>query len=78
MPDGKGKELLEKICTVCHDLERVASNHTTKKSWEDTLDEMVTLGADGSKDEMQTILNYVAKYFGPSVDVIGIGAAVAR
>jgi competence ComEA-like helix-hairpin-helix protein len=69
LPAGKGKDLLEKICTVCHDLDRVASNFTTKQSWEDTINEMVSLGADGTKDELQTILNYVAKYFGPMVEV---------
>jgi competence protein ComEA len=69
LPAGKGKDLLEKVCTVCHDLDRVASNFTTKQSWEDTINEMVSLGADGTKDELQTILNYVAKYFGPMVEV---------
>jgi competence protein ComEA len=69
LPAGKGKDLLEKVCTVCHDLDRVASNFTTKQSWEDTINEMVSLGADGTKDELQTVLNYVAKYFGPMVEV---------
>jgi len=69
MPEGKGKELLEKICTVCHDLDLVAGNHVDKKTWEDTIDEMVTRGADGTKDEIQTILTYVSKYLGPLVDM---------
>ena len=69
LPEGRGKELLEKICTVCHDLELVANNHNDKKGWEDPIAEMVTRGADGTRDEIQTILNYVAKYFGPLIDV---------
>jgi mono/diheme cytochrome c family protein len=65
LPAGKGKDLLEKICAECHGLDIIASQHATKDGWASIVDSMVGRGASGTKEELDTIVDYLAKNFGP-------------
>ena len=69
LPDGPGKDTLVKICGGCHDAGVVATMHMPKEDWQNTVDDMKGRGADGSDDDFKTILNYLAKYQGPEVNV---------
>jgi cytochrome c5 len=64
LPDGAGKDLVMNVCTVCHELTRITSKKKTKEEWNDTVDKMATRGAKASDEEFDTIVNYLAKYFG--------------
>ena len=64
LPDGVGKELVMNVCTQCHDLVRITSKRRTKEEWSDTVDKMAARGAKASDEEFETIVNYLAKYFG--------------
>ncbi len=64
LPDGAGKDLVMKVCTVCHELTRITSKKRTKEEWSDTVDKMAARGAMASDEEFETIVNYLAKYFG--------------
>ena len=64
LPDGIGKDLVMKVCTQCHDLGRITSKKRTKEEWNDTVDKMAARGAKASDEEFDTIVTYLAKYFG--------------
>jgi hypothetical protein len=64
LPDGAGKSLVMTVCTQCHELTRITSKKRTKEEWNDTVDKMATRGARASDEEFETIVAYLAKYFG--------------
>ena len=70
LPEGPGKELVMKVCTVCHELTRITSKKKTKAEWDDTVDKMARNGAMATDEEFATIVAYLAKNFGkdPSAD----------
>ena len=69
LPEAKGKDLYEKICGTCHGTEVVFKTRTTKEKWKDTVDEMAARGAEGTDAQLDTIIDYLAKCFGPRVNV---------
>src|ERR1700680_3012856 len=69
LPEAKGKDLYEKICGACHGTEVVFKTRTTKEKWKDTVDEMAARGAEGTDEQLDTIIDYLAKCFGPRVNV---------
>jgi competence ComEA-like helix-hairpin-helix protein len=69
LPEAKGKDLYEKICGACHGTDVVFKTRTTKEKWKDTVDEMASRGAEGTDEQLDTIIDYLAKCFGPRVNV---------
>lgn len=65
LPDGAGKDLVVKVCTVCHDSARIVSKKWTKAEWNDLVDNMARRGAMATDDEFDAIVAYLAKNFGP-------------
>lgn len=39
--------------------------HQRRSAWEDTITKMIKLGATGSDDEFEAVLNYLSKNFAP-------------
>lgn len=64
LPDGAGKDVVVKVCTVCHELTRITSKKKTKEEWSDTVDKMAMRGAKASDEEFEAIVNYLALHFG--------------
>jgi competence protein ComEA len=87
LPDGPGKPTVEKLCGNCHGLATVVGLRRTKSAWETTVDEMVSRGASGTVEELDTVVVYLTKYFGKAnvnkataeemQDVAGFSAADA-
>ncbi len=69
LPESKGKDLYQKICGACHSADVVFKTRTTKEKWQNTVDEMVARGADGTDEQLDIIVDYLAKCFGPRVNV---------
>ncbi|MBV9747059.1 MAG: hypothetical protein JO099_25125 [Acidobacteriia bacterium] len=65
LPEGKGKDLLQQICADCHGLDVITSQRATKDGWASIVDSMVSRGANGTKEQLDTIIDYLAKNFGP-------------
>jgi competence protein ComEA len=63
LPDGPGKEQLQKVCGACHQAERSASVRLTREGWEDVIADMIKRGAKGSDEEFGAVLEYLAKNF---------------
>ena len=69
LPEAKGKDLYEKICGACHGTDVVFKTRTTKEKWKNTVDEMASRGAEGTDEQLDVIIDYLAKCFGPRVNV---------
>jgi cytochrome c5 len=66
LPEGDGKPVLLAACTVCHDRERIWANAGgDREHWETTLLAMLNEGAFLTNSEFTTLLNYLARNFGP-------------
>jgi cytochrome c5 len=63
LPEGAGRDLVVKVCTVCHEVTRITSKKRTKEEWSDTVDKMAARGAKATDEEFETIVTYLAKNF---------------
>ena len=69
LPDGPGKDLVDVICTACHDANRIIAKQGTKADWQAKVLEMLQECPDVSQEERETIVNYLAKSFPKHVNV---------
>ncbi len=63
LPDGPGKELVERVCGDCHGLENVVRARMTKERWGVIVDDMVSRGATATDAEVEQIVDYLAANF---------------
>ena len=63
--DAEGRKALMKVCTGCHKIEMVTSRRATKEQWRQTIQAMIDKGADGTEEQFNTVLEYLAKNYGP-------------
>ena len=64
LPDGPGQKEVLKICRDCHDLETITMENRTKESWRKTVAKMGDRGAEGTDEQYEIIVTYLAKNFG--------------
>jgi len=66
LPDGPGKEVVQRICSGCHVAEDVAKGpRRSREGWRQLVDDMVVRGAEGSDEDLTRIVNYLTTHFGP-------------
>lgn len=65
LPDGPGKQTTIAVCGKCHSPDRAAALHQTRRAWQSTIAQMVSMGANASDDQLDTILDYLSKNFPP-------------
>ena len=66
LPDGEGKTLVLRVCTGCHGIENITGFRISKERWSKEVDDMVARGAEGTDQELDQIVEYLAKNFGPA------------
>jgi mono/diheme cytochrome c family protein len=64
LPDGQGKDLVEKNCVLCHGLDRVAAANRSAAGWSTIVGTMKFFGAPLSGDDEKTITAYLDDKFG--------------
>jgi competence protein ComEA len=69
LPEGKGKDLVVRMCVDCHGLTVVTQTRAVRKAWARTVEEMVGRGAIGTDSEIEQVVNYLAAHFGKPVNV---------
>jgi competence protein ComEA len=69
LPDGPGKDLVETICSECHEPTRVIGQQRTKADWLLKVTEMLQEDQDVTQLERDTIINYLAAHFPKKVNV---------
>jgi competence protein ComEA len=67
LPEGPGKAATVRVCGQCHAVEKAVSLRQDEDGWTDTIAKMVKMGAQGSDDEFNAVLEYLTKNFGPEV-----------
>ena len=63
LPDGNGKDQVQKLCTTCHGLNMLAFGGHTREGWDDVLYMMTNLGAQLPRDQFPMLDDYLAKNF---------------
>jgi cytochrome c5 len=63
MPDGRGKDVVLNVCTMCHDLKRIKQGQRSPQEWEETLNSMLNEGAPLSDADYPVVLAYLSKNF---------------
>ena len=64
LPEGRGKEVVERACSQCHGLEYVTNSRMTKERWTNIVDNMVQRGATLSDEEFDQVIESLVKHFG--------------
>ena len=65
LPEGEGKEIVQRICTACHSAERIVREHLSAEEWENLIAAMEDEGAEIENDEYETLVKYLVANFGP-------------
>ena len=63
LPEGPGRETVQKLCGSCHPAERGASVRLTREGWQDVMARMAGLGMKGTDEELAAALEYLATHF---------------
>ena len=69
LPEGKGKDVVADTCTECHSLRRIEAQRLDEEGWKNILREMTENGASIEPDDRATIIEYLARNFGPDAKV---------
>lgn len=64
LPDSPGKDVVLKLCRDCHDLDTVTVENRTKEGWKKTVTKMLERGAEGTDEQLDAVIAYLAKNFG--------------
>jgi competence protein ComEA len=75
VPEGPGKAAFQKVCTGCHALESVVRARNSRGRWGEIVDDMVSRGAQGSDEEIDKVIDYLATNFNKRVNVNKAGSA---
>jgi cytochrome c5 len=65
LPDGDGKAIAVENCQACHKLTNLTKAHKSLDDWKETVQTMIDRGANVPADQVDTLVQYLAKNFGP-------------
>ena len=65
LPEGKGKEVVEEHCTVCHGTANFTGSRFSRQDWEFVVNDMIDRGALIDEDDAKIIVDYLTEQFGP-------------
>ena len=63
LPEGPGKAVVEKNCTVCHDLSRIRRSGFSEAGWRNHVAMMKNVGAKVPDEQYETLIAYLSKNF---------------
>jgi cytochrome c5 len=66
LPPGRGKEILERACRSCHDLDEVTKfkDYWDRKQWQDAVGTMIAYGAEVDENEAKVLTDYLVEHLG--------------
>ena len=65
LPEGDGKAIAMENCQACHKLTNLTKAHKNLDDWKETVQTMIDRGANVPADQVDTLVQYLAKNFGP-------------
>ena len=63
-PKDRGHELVDEVCTYCHNLERLQGKELSREEWRGLTKGMISEGAPVTDQEYSLILDYLVKNYG--------------
>lgn len=63
-PKDRGRELVEDVCTYCHNLDRLQGQQLSRAEWSGLIRGMISEGPPVTDEEFSMILDYLVKYHG--------------
>jgi hypothetical protein len=63
-PRDRGRELVEDVCTYCHNLDRLRGKELSRDEWRGLTKGMISEGAPVTDEEYSMILDYLVKNYG--------------
>jgi competence protein ComEA len=63
-PKDRGRELVEDVCTYCHNLDRLRGQQLSREEWRGLTKGMISEGAPVTDEEYSLILDYLVKNYG--------------
>ena len=60
LPDGKGKDVTQRVCSGCHAVNVFSKQRHTPEKWASIVDTMVSRGMDASDADLDTINTYLS------------------
>ena len=60
----RGRELVEDVCTYCHNLDRLRGQELSREEWRGLTKGMISEGAPVTDQEFSMILDYLVKNYG--------------
>jgi mono/diheme cytochrome c family protein len=64
-PPGEGRELTIRVCSACHEAEKAADQQLDLDGWKMMVDQMASMGADATEEQLDQIVHYLANAFPP-------------
>jgi competence ComEA-like helix-hairpin-helix protein len=77
LPEGKGKDIVENVCSQCHGLKQVTDSARTPDEWKDLVNEMIGNGAQLDDEQIPIVIDYLAKSF-PKGSKVNVNKAAAE
>ena len=74
LPPGEGRDDVAYMCVPCHGVLHAIVAPKTPLGWQDTVDDMISRGADGSDEQAEAVVKYLSAHF-EAVDVNTAAAA---
>ena len=65
LPEGDGKAIATENCQACHKLTNLTKAHKSLDDWKETVQTMIDRGANVPAEQVDTLVQYLAKNFGP-------------
>jgi competence ComEA-like helix-hairpin-helix protein len=60
----KPTQAFYRLCSDCHDADRIVANRRSRAGWEEVLAKMVDKGAVGSDQDFELVLYYLLSHYG--------------
>lgn len=76
LPAGPGRDAMKTVCSKCHGAENVIGLAKSREEWGELVGKMVDMGAEGSVDDFNDVVDYLTEHFpqAPRVNVNKITA----
>jgi competence ComEA-like helix-hairpin-helix protein len=68
LPPGDGQAIVEQKCANCHAVKVITAKKASKQQWSTIIDQMITRGADVPDDDIEILVDYLTKNFGPAAE----------
>jgi virginiamycin B lyase len=78
LPEGKGREAVQRACVQCHGLDRITAAGYGREGWRNNVHMMINAGSTLPRDQVEPVVQYLAEHFPekPKPEAVVIPGAV--